>query len=71
VLPANETEAIAQLEDEIAQPVDQSIFELAFLDLLPDAQELQVVAALQRFLRLLCQVLGQRRREVVALALGQ
>jgi len=56
---------------EVAQPVDQSIFELAFLDLLPDAGELEVVAALQRFFYLRGQMLGQRRREVVAIAFGR
>ena len=71
VLAADETEAVAQLQNEVAQSVDRSIFEFALLHLLPDAQELQVVAALQRFFGLLCQVLGQRRWEVVALAFGQ
>src|SRR5437867_1255825 len=63
--------AVAELEYEIAQPLDQSVLELALLDRSAYPQELQVVAALQCFFGLLGQMLGQCRREVVHLSFGQ
>lgn len=47
MLAADEAEAVAELEDEVAQFLGQSIFELPLLDLAADAEELEVLSALQ------------------------
>lgn len=67
MLAADEAEAVAQLQDEILELVDQVILQLALPDGLADAEEFEVVGALQRFLSLLRQVLRQGEREVVGL----
>ena len=69
VLAADEAEAVAEFEDEVAQLFDQAVFKFAFLDLAVDAQEFEAVAALERLLGLFGQVVGQHLREVVTLAL--
>lgn len=71
MLAADEAEAVAELEDEVAQFLGQSIFELPLLDLAADAEELEVVSALQGLFGVFGQAFGKNRGEVVALAFGQ
>ena len=59
MLSSDEAEAVVKLEDEGLEGVDQPVFELALLDGLPDAKEIDVVAALEDFVGLL----GHRLRE--------
>lgn len=67
MLAADEAETVAQLQDEVAQLVDELALQFAFLHRLADTQELQVVAALERFLGLFGQGGRQHAGEVVAL----
>jgi len=70
VLPPDEAKPVAKFEEKGLQARDQTVFDLAFLHFLSDAQEFQVVAALQHFIRLLREIFGQSQREVVRLLFG-
>ena len=66
-MAADEAEAVAEFEDEALQALDQPVFQLALLHRPADAEELQVVAALEHLVRLLGEMLRQGEREVVRL----
>lgn len=68
MLPADEAEFVAELQDEFPHPVDEAVLELTLLHRAPDAEELQIVGTLERFIRLLHQMLRQRNWKVVHLA---
>ena len=69
VLAADEAEAVAEFEEERLQAGDQPVFEFALLHLPADAEEFEVVGALEHLVGLLGQILRQGEREVVGLLL--
>ena len=69
VLLSEEAKPVAQLQDEIAHASNQPGCKIAFLHGAADPQKLEVIAALEGFLRLLSEVLRQGRREIVRFAL--
>jgi len=70
VLPADEAEAIAQFEDEALEFVDKPVLQLPLTNRLADSEKFEVVAALDRLVGLLGEVIGQRQREIVGFLLG-
>ena len=66
-MAADEAKAVAQLEDEALQALDQPVFQLALFHRLADAQKFQTVAALHHLIRLFGEMLGHGEREVVRL----
>lgn len=69
VLPAHETKAVAQLQDEVLQSFHEPVLQFALLHGAPESEEFQVVAALHRLLGLLGKMLRQRELEIVRLLL--
>ena len=69
MLPSDEAKAVAELENEGLECIDQPIFELALLDGLGDAEELEVVTALENLVGPLGQRHRQSRGEVMRLLL--
>src|SRR5262249_6123286 len=69
VLSPDKAKAVAQFQDELLQPPDQVILQLAFLQRAAKAEEFEIVAAFERFLRLLRKMRRQRPSEIVRLFL--
>lgn len=69
ILAADEAEAVAEVEHELGDAIDEALLQRALFDLGPDVEEIEVVRAHERFVRLLGQILRQRRRKVVRFAL--
>ena len=71
VLSADETKTVAKLENEVAQPFDEPVFQLTLANDATDAKELQIIPALERFLRLFGQMLRQDGGKIVRFVLLQ
>lgn len=71
VLPADETKAVAEFQNEALHLRDQAVLQVSFRHLPVDAEEFEAVAGLEGFLGLLGERGGQRGGKVMGFALGQ